>query len=1477
MLKKWNRSLAILLAFALVVTTFGSDWASTRAFAVGSEEELTLLEDIGDNTVDAQQDNQDGQNQDQQSENQDQQPENQDQQPENQGQQSETPAQENTDPETTADDAAASEAGAAGDDAANTGDTISGDAAAADNTGAATEATTVEAATEATTAEAATEATTAEEAATAATSAEVKEKLVTVTYKSTKGGRVSKSKETVDINKKDAKFEGAKAEAWNDEYTFVDWTDADGNQVCTEATFVPSGLEADAVFTANFIAEEDIADKMPGIEANNVHKGGMVVSVKAEIGVFPKGTEVEINPVSDAQALETAQQVMENATQAKGVDITFYYTNEDGVRSEIQPADGKYVHVELALDDAIEGEEFSVIHEHDGVVEEINATISTQDANSDPADDTKEATAVSFNSTQFSVFVVANNGSTEDQSQDLHATLTYNFYTKEGDAEPYNTQIVVEGETLHDPGYPPLEQDEEFLGWYYQKDGQKTKVEFTTVGNVTSGEVINCYADIKTTYYVTFIGYKGEVVQVKKLTVTTGQSTKINLEKETYTPDEAEEVFKGWTTDKVKPNPDTRTVVKEIDASKDHYVYAVVVKGYWIRFDENDGGSGGGASYTGPKAVFEGQAAIGSKPNDPTRPGYDFGGWYEKAGANPGEVVESSAFNWDGTLSKDITLYAKWTPKTKTKYTVIIWQQQAEEESKYDYKASYSLEGKTDTVITDDMLSDYIDHPDKGFKYNASKKTIVYGEDNKSTTIIRAKGDTVVNLYFDRETYTLTFRKKQGGWITSYSEVTTITARYGVNIYGNFPIKVGNTTYRNGWEVDSDSQTYKEGTYLDYIVNMPPENITFTYYNEDPDGYATFIYYVEALEGDTIATNHNGIGFKVLRSVPLPWQRGMKSTEAEEFMDIKGYSKLDSSPAYWNGTANVSVGGTMKLYYKRNRHSIDFYDNFNGITTKVTDVNSKFASVPFEQNLSTYKDIAPKLDDIEGYTFAGWFQDKSGKVPFNWSSTMPDSQLVLYAYYTPVQYHVHLNPDDGTLPEGQKADFDVDYKTILSKTSLEKTTKAGYELVGWFDDKTNFAYGYGEIAEDVNLTARWRSPGTVGITYDGNGHGSGAPEDEYEYYKNSAVVVAGPPTTIEKGFTFLGWKVNNSGTMLYPNNSFVIDPSIIVGGKVTLYAQYEEYGKEGSSETTTITYHANNETDATYTIPVGEEELKKNQGVIALSAADAGFSYTGYKFIGWAKTQEDAAAGTVFVNAGQKIAANNLNTTLVDGVRVGNDLYAVWEREKGTYTVNYYKDSTEGTLLDTKTYTVDLPYTVVIESGTAQGQIDWKKPLGYKSGVVDNNNYDVQADIKDESGAITNPQVINIVYTKLKITITIEAKDDSRPYTGEDQTLTGVKSVSIKDEDGNDVEGLTKDNIILANGGGSVDSVSVTGKNVGPYPMGLTNESFTLNTDAFTVDKWVVTDGTLTITKLPVTVTITGTQQTDKYDGKDHTAEGWDI
>ena len=112
-----------------------------------------------------------------------------------------------------------------------------------------------------------------EETAEETTEAAPVEKLVTVTYKTTKGGSVSTNTQTVDIKKEGAAFAGSTATAWKN-YEFTAWVDGNDEVVSTDATFVPSNLETDATYTAKFTAAEDIAESMPEIKESDVHAGG---------------------------------------------------------------------------------------------------------------------------------------------------------------------------------------------------------------------------------------------------------------------------------------------------------------------------------------------------------------------------------------------------------------------------------------------------------------------------------------------------------------------------------------------------------------------------------------------------------------------------------------------------------------------------------------------------------------------------------------------------------------------------------------------------------------------------------------------------------------------------------------------------------------------------------------------------------------------------------------------------------------------------------------------------------------------------------------------------------------------------------------------------------------------------------------------------------------------------------------------------
>ena len=271
MSRKCNRFLAFLLAIALVTTTFSSDFASTRSFAVESGEELEQLEESSKEPSELEWEDIDEE--------------------EKTGEDAEEESEEETeevgDTETSDDlsnQASEGAVDAAEEEATNGGEVkeepvanaVEGETAIAASESTSGETESTESASAATSAS-------IEEAADAASlsSTEIEEKeqtLVTVTYKASMGGRVSLKEETVDLSDEEAKFEGSEATAW-DRYQFTEWVDEEGITVSTESFFVPSDVEKDTTFTAKFMKLE----KMPEIQ-EQVTTGGMNVSVKRKRG-----------------------------------------------------------------------------------------------------------------------------------------------------------------------------------------------------------------------------------------------------------------------------------------------------------------------------------------------------------------------------------------------------------------------------------------------------------------------------------------------------------------------------------------------------------------------------------------------------------------------------------------------------------------------------------------------------------------------------------------------------------------------------------------------------------------------------------------------------------------------------------------------------------------------------------------------------------------------------------------------------------------------------------------------------------------------------------------------------------------------------------------------------------------------------------------------------------------------------------------
>ena len=170
-------------------------------------------------------------------------------------------------------------------------------------------------------------------------------------------------------------------------------------------------------------------------------------------------------------------------------------------------------------------------------------------------------------------------------------------------------------------------------------------------------------------------------------------------------------------------------------------------EGHWLVFDENLKG----ATYNAPQFVKQGEVTS-EPPLEMVRNGYTFGGWYTNK-----ECTDGNEFTFGEELEDNITIYAKWTAATTANYTIIIWKQSLNGET-YDFEESVNLSGNVgtaiDTVRRRIVISNaYAIVNDVNKQYDG-----FYLKQFDQDVTVKAEGNSVLNVYYDRKEYTLTFQ-----------------------------------------------------------------------------------------------------------------------------------------------------------------------------------------------------------------------------------------------------------------------------------------------------------------------------------------------------------------------------------------------------------------------------------------------------------------------------------------------------------------------------------------------------------------------------------------------------------------------------------------------------------------------------------------------------------------------------------------------
>ena len=767
-------------------------------------------------------------------------------------------------------------------------------------------------------------------------------------------------------------------------------------------------------------------------------------------------------------------------------------------------------------------------------------------------------------------------------------TITYIFQKKNGEqTEKIARQIVKKGDTLLEPEVKTGE-NEKFTGW-------DPAVTFGTVGEITETKTITVTAKIEKVYYIFFKDNTGRVVATKECT--DGQTVS-DFSDVTF-PVGPDESITGWYFDAANTQKADSVTIN----GKNVTLYAKVEKGYWITFDAN------GGSYTAP--VFYANGTTAAAPAEPSKPGFKFAGWYLD------EALETKAI-FDN-IKANTTVYAKWNAAS-AKYTVIHWWENANDDD-YSYHESEELYGnagemtsaaaKTYTVEGTDVL---------GQKVTSNK---VFTAEMITQKTIAGDGSTIVNVYYKRATYTLTFRVQTwGGWQT----LKNVTKKWEQNL---------DTSDWYTYDGDNNYTINGSKKMIAFLSVMPMNGATLNARgNSGSSNTAT--YYVETLNGrETGAIPVNGRWFTVHHTDTT---RGTASYTVgnEDRYPITGFNLIPSM-----GTQVGDYYKDAKFYYERASFGIIYINNGGE--------GNKTASYKYEADISgagnAYKPTIPPAGK-EDYVFDNWYADPTGQTKYDFTGKkMPAQNITVYAKWVPPTYTVTFYDHDDnqvyalTIAKGAK--FDESQVPVI-------TLDEGETFLGWkLQDGTPFNLDT-EINRNYELYAHVGSTKGYRVQYEGGKDTTGkAPLDDTNYAEGSYADVKLPGDLAKADKVFLGWAEATDPTKIYqPGDKLPIETGKAVDGVITLYAVWGDKPVQ-----TKLTYKANFE-GATPAEKVCE--LENNATETIKSYGDTGLSpRSGYEFLGWSEVPNATEADKLY-KAGDQI--------IVDETTAKNILYAIWKQ-----------------------------------------------------------------------------------------------------------------------------------------------------------------------------------------------------------------------
>ena len=865
----------------------------------------------------------------------------------------------------------------------------------------------------------------------------------------------------------------------------------------------------------------------------------------------------------------------------------------------------------------------------------------------------------------------------------INYTITYNanegvFATTPAESYKYGDEVTLPVPTRE--GYT-------FAGWYNNSNlvgTVFTKVESTETGNK------EFWAKWEVNTYTVSLDAKGGEIN-------SGNVASYTYNVLTILPQDVTKVghtFEGWfDSENQKVTQISKGTIGDVT-----FTAKWTAKTYSVTLQANNGtvNAGNITSYTyGLGATL---------PEDVTKTGYEFLGWFDNSSYDGGAVTEIA----DNEIGNK-NFWAKWTAAS---YDVTLDANGGTINSNAIESYTYGVGAVLPTDVTK------IGYTFKGWKDE---------EDNFALEITTADyGDKTFAAQWEKANYDITYNANggsiNGSYETTYNygdEITlpTDVAKEGNEFLGwydnpNFTgeavetisaTEYGDKTFYASWKAnqygvtfEANGGTINSGEFAIYtygVTAILPTDVT-------KDGYTFTGWYAdEACEGDVVSiVSSTDLGAKTFYagwsnsaySVTLHTNDGVISSgnvtaytfgheeqlPTEEQISKTGY-KFDGwyDNASCVGTSISSIPatatGNKQFWAKWSVNSYTVALETNGGTINSGNVKNYIYGTTV---------VLPSDVTKTGHTFDGWYDNEScaGSSILSISSTDLGNKT-FYANWFVNTYSVTLVTNEGTINIGNVENYTYGEEVALPTD----VTKSGHTFDGWF---TNTSYIGSSVSSvlptetgDKTFYAKW-SVNTYDVTLNVNGGTITNGEiDSYTYGVGAVLPLA--KNMVKTGYTFAGW---------YNNDEFA-------GEAVTSIANNETGDKVFYARWTINTYDVALNANGG-TINAGEISSYEFGTAVTLPTD---VTKTGYTFVGWYDNPN--LAGEMF--------------TAISNTEIGNKtFFAKWLVNNYTITL----ETNGGTINSGNVGSYVFGNTVILP-------VDVTK-TGYTfNGWFDNENFDGEA------------------------------------------------------------------------------------------------------------------------------------------------------